>query len=363
MIIIAAQPSLVNLSGLPVIFRVSSNMFDEPYFRIKAVPVAGQAEYLKLNLSDEAIFDLREFFAAELKSELKTGPSVHPDAAKEFEPTFYEYYGVPPTTHASATETIVVVRGSIPRWYLSQFYQNYDDFNDFIAAEKHLTLWPRTQAKRVLPGQPELIYFLAPSSGTYSPSVLISYADGTTASHSPAISVSAQALQVASLPVGYTALGIAGVSPSKTVSSYTVTIAGVSRTYTVDHTPYREVRYLIFRNSLGGYDTFACTGEADESTRASRQVAEAVYDPDHLVRANKRVYAIVHNEVVKVNSGWLLPTERDWLNELLISDEVFEQIGNVIRPVMMINTELDRSRRRFNPGSVEIEYERLSIVV
>jgi hypothetical protein len=123
------------------------------------------------------------------------------------------------------------------------------------------------------------------------------------------------------------------------------------------------VRYLIFRNSLGGYDTLACTGEADESTRATRQIAEAVYDPDHLVRNNKRVYAIEHNEVVKVNSGWLLPAERDWLNELLISDDVYEQIGNIIRPVMMISAELDRSRRRFNPGSVELEYERLSIVV
>lgn len=359
MINIVSEPPLVSLSGLPVIFKVSSDKFDEPYFRIKAVPYPGQEEYLPLHpATDVATFDLREYFAADLAVSLKLSAHLHANAAKSYNVVFHEFYGNPPTEHANDSCTIVVVRGTIPRWRINAFAS----FAAWQASNLFHTFAPTS--KRVLPTQPELLYFLAPSSGTFSPAVVITFTDGSTASHSPAVSITGQALQMLSLPVGYSALGIAAVNPSKKVASYTVTISGRSRTYVVDHTPYADVRFLLFRNSLGGYDCLPLTGEADEHTELSRDMAEHVYDAEAVVQQfNKRTYNIQHAELVKANSGWLLSAERDWLNDLLISEDIYELYSGTLSPVLMRSTSLDRTKRNYEPGSVEIEYERLSLAV
>lgn len=360
MITITSEPPLLNLQGLPLVYKVSSNMFDEPYFKIMAEPVAGQYELLPLNAADEAVFDLREYFKPELSVELKLAAHLHANACKPFEVVFHEYYGNPPAQYDNNVSTIVVLLGTVPRWKQAAFNAAYGSFTTWFVTNIFLSWYPAI-AKKLLPTQPELLYFMAPTNGTFSPTVVITYSDGTTANHSPAISISAQIFQVASLPVGYTELGIAAVTPAKTAVSYTVTIGGKTRSYAVDHTPYRDVRYIIFRNSLGGYDTLACTGEADEATEMQREVAERVYDPEHPGRLNKLPYNIEHTPVVKVNSGWLLPAERDWLNDLLISEDVYELAAGILSPVLIRNTSIDRTKRTYEPGSVELEYEYLSI--
>jgi hypothetical protein len=42
-----------------------------------------------------------------------------------------------------------------------------------------------------------------------------------------------------------------------------------------------------------------------------------------------------------------------------ISDDVFELSDGMLSPVMIKNTTLDTTERIYEPGSVEIEYERL----
>jgi len=353
------EPPLVSLQGQPLVFKVSSNMSAQPFFKIKAIPVYPQSELLPLNVNNEAVFDLREYFKSELSVEFKQTAFVHEDACKEFSLLFYEYYGNPPVNEETVTAVVNILLGSIPKWKQLEFLTSPGTFSNWLSNNIFLSWYP-SQPKRVLPTQPEVLYFLAPSSATYAPTVAITFTDGTTASHSPSLSISAQALQVASLPVGYVALGLAAVNPSKTVASYIVTIGGKTRSYQMDYTPYNDVRYLVFRTSLGGYDVLACTGEVDSTTEITRSIANRVYDPEAAARISRYTYQSDHNEVEKVNTGWLLQNEKRWLNDLLISEDIWEMLSGVLRPVMLRTTQLDRTERNYEPGSVELEYERLT---
>ena len=359
MITITQTPDLVCLQGLPIVFKATSNMFDEPFFKIMAEPVAGQRELLKLNSDDEAVFDLREYFKPELSVEFKQTAFVHENCCRQFMIQFSEYYGNPPVPEATTDESINVLLGTVPKWKQHEFRAVYANFAAWLSANIFLSWYP-SQPKRVLPDQPEVLYFIAPSSATYSPAVVITYSDGTTASHSPSISIAAQTLEVASLPVGYTALGIAAVNPSKQAVSYTVTIGGKTRSYLVDHTPYNDVRYIIFRTSLGGYDVLACTGEADALSERTAKIAERVYDQLAPERISRYAYNIELKEVETVNTGWLQANEKRWLNDLMISEDVWEMLNGVLSPVMIRNSDLDRTERNYEPGTVEIEYERLN---
>lgn len=361
MITITQNPPTINLQGQPLVFKVSSNVTDEPFFKVKAVPVYPQRELLPLNDSDEAVFDLREYFKPELAVEFKQTAYVHANACKEFTVTFYEYYGNPPQNEDSDTSAINILLGTIPKWKQMEFVAAFGTFGNWLANYIFLSWYP-SQPKRVLPSQPEVLYFLAPSAATYAPTVAIIFTDGTTGSHSPVLSITPAALQVASLPVGYAALGLAAVDPTKTVASYIVTIGGKTRAYQMDYTAYNDVRYLIFRTSLGGYDVLPCTGEVDSVTETTRNIANRVYDAEATARISRYAYQIDHNEVEKVNTGWLLPNEKRWLNDLLISEDVWEMLGGVLRPVLIRNSDLDRTERNYEPGSVEIEFERLTWV-
>lgn len=361
MITITQSPPLVNLQGMPFVFRVTSNMFDEPFFKIMAEPVAGQAELKPVNTSDEAVFDLREYFRAELSVEFKQTAFKHENACKSFNINFYEYYGNPPQKEDGDDGDFNVLLGTIPQWKQLEFLSTYGTFSSWLSSNIFLGWYP-SQPKRVLPTQPEVLYFIAPSSATYSPVVAITFTDGTTASHSPAISIALQALEVGSLPVGYTALGLATVDAEKTVASYIVTIGGKTRSYTVDHIAYNDVRYLIFRNSLGGYDVLPCTGEVDSKSETTRNLAERVYDPEASARISRYAYNIELKEVETLNTGWLQANEKRWLNDLMISEDVWEMLGGVLRPVLIRNSDLDRTERNYEPGTVEIEYERLNWV-
>jgi len=362
---VTEYPALVSLQGMPFVFKVFSDSV-EPFLKIMAEPVSGQFELLPVDpITNLAIFDLREYFKTELVNDLNIGSAVvHANACKSFTVNFLSYYGNPPQAHYITGIPLMMMPGKIPRWKQLEFNgAGYESFEGYLVVgnKTHLTWYP-DQPKRVLPDQPEVMYFIARAAATYAITVTINYSDDTSDIYDPGVSVDALLYQICSIPVGYNKLGIGAVDPEKTVVSYTVAFAGNTfpRTYLVDHNAYRDTRYIIFRNTLSGYDVLACTGEADESTDTERKIAERVYDVENPNRLNKRVYYSQQTEIVKLNSGWLQANEKDWLNDMMESEEVYEIKGDGLRqPILIRSTSLDRSVRNYEPGSVEIEYERL----
>lgn len=346
-------------------FRVKSDR-NEPFLKILANPLPGDFyESYSRDEDDIATFELRQYFENELKSAIQlTGNVIHPDACKLCRVDFYEFFGNPPV--ASFNERIFdsfyLCIGTVPEWKKLAFDLEFNTFENYLNNTRILSYYPISESKKILPDQKEMMYILWPNSAFQNIEVEVEFMDGTTETDSnPHLQV--QPLQVASFSVGYQALDIAAINPEKTVRSYTVSIAGQSRTFVLDYKSHRQVRYLYFRNSLGGFDTLACTGEADEFTEVERKQSNRVYGVDAPLRYAKSEFYNEHIETVKVNTGWLSPAEKNWLNDLLISKEVYEQRGKKLQKVLIKNKSIDRSWRIYEPGSIEIEFERVNLVI
>ena len=97
-----------------------------------------------------------------------------------------------------------------------------------------------------------------------------------------------------------------------------------TRTYEVDQNYYLQERYLLFRNSLGGYDTLRCTGE--KVTGATLERVEVLNTANFYSSLNYPEFKfnqILERGKYSINTGWLTSEEAEWLRELFLSKEVY----------------------------------------
>jgi hypothetical protein len=95
-----------------------------------------------------------------------------------------------------------------------------------------------------------------------------------------------------------------------------------------------RTRYLHFTNSLGGLDTLRCEGRLEatlESTAGAteRPVRLGYSSP----AADQQVSDLSASRKLKLATGWLTPAELDWLQDLVLSREVWHQVGAQLRPL------------------------------
>lgn len=97
------------------------------------------------------------------------------------------------------------------------------------------------------------------------------------------------------------------------------------RTFQVDYREYESVRYLMFQNSLGGYDTVRCVGSPVESVAVQRQIVERFTDYDYLPTISEiLINSVTGQRQISLNVGnWLTAEYRTYFEDLLISQEYY----------------------------------------
>jgi hypothetical protein len=114
-----------------------------------------------------------------------------------------------------------------------------------------------------------------------------------------------------------------------------------------------RTRYLLFTNSLGTTDTLRCEGRLDVTLEAGTQQAERPARPGERVpAADRQVSDLVASRKLKLATGWLEPDELAWLQDLVLSREVWQATPTQLRP-------LDWSKRSLAPYSDEPGLRRL----
>lgn len=367
MIQLIKHPFPIVLQGEPILFELTSTEFDRPFFRIGCEPIPGLHELLPLNNQDIVTFSISEFFASELKTSYPASSQPLPLQSRLFTIRFYESYGSPAARYDETSFELRVVAGKIPAWCAWDFRRLFQNFWFYLFESPFLSLFPNMEpwpliAKRLLPHQPEPLCFIAPAAMSYSLQFTYVLEDGSTGQGSSPYSVSAQAGQAACLHAGPTELGLLSIHPTLKVVSYKVRITGsaAEKHYVIDHYADSRSVILVFRNSLGGYDSFAFKGASKETTQLNRKSSETIFDPAFPDKPNKRVTMVRHAENVELNTGLLTAFELHWLNELLISDEVLEYKNNSLQPVIITSDSMDRHRKPDFPAAATITYERLS---
>ncbi len=377
---ITANPLAVSLSDMPLLFTVASDRVEE-FYRIMACPDADLTiGDLLPRINGVAKFELSEYFRNKRLTSWSDQPALlHADACKSSTIKFFEYYGNPPEALNEISWSGAILGGKIPRWKEHEFFSEYSSFNAYLSDKRSFLTWYPSQAgKLVFRNQPERLYYLNIEEGTseLSISVALYFDDDSYDILNLETTIEADQYQVVSFKTGYTDLGIeafiATSHPGKKLLKYKVMVVRdqivISEmfTYRLNLNTYRNVRYLIFRNSLCGYDVLPCTGEADQISEVERLTAERSPDVNDSTRLNKIEYSNYLTQFVKQNTGWLSAGEKKWLNDLFISKEIYElnasaagvPDGNLIR-ILMRSKQLDFSEKGFAPSDVELEYERL----
>ena len=180
-----------------------------------------------------------------------------------------------------------VYRGGVNTKHYADWKESF--FTSFVGANRKFLTWKIDNAP-IREDQPEYLHFLtnfSPLPTALKLRVQVYYDDYTTATLTALSSSDVQGMGVYMMPVGPTALGL--LSLPKVVDRYTVWLSNQDdqrlseeRTYIIDRSPIKQVRYILFQNSLGVFDTLACTGDATESLKVSRQIGERFTGYDYL---------------------------------------------------------------------------------
>ena len=119
--------------------------------------------------------------------------------------------------------------------------------------------------------------------------------------------------------------------------------------YYVDQIFYPYEYYFLFRNSLGGYDTLRITGRMKYKPEFDRTSFENDDDETNALQ-------VLMEQVYECNTGSITPDMTAWMNDFLLSKEVYWLYQNVSYPIFITSkkkTPVNDTDRRFN---VEFEF-------
>ncbi len=105
------------------------------------------------------------------------------------------------------------------------------------------------------------------------------------------------------------------------------------RRYDLDRTHRRNVRYVLFNNSLGCYDTLTCLGRGTETLKVSRNTYERYDDYQASPSFAERIISDVTGErELTLNTGPL--DEAPYLAEIMLAEEVFLATDRAFVPLL-----------------------------
>jgi hypothetical protein len=148
--------------------------------------------------------------------------------------------------------------------------------------------------KKMLPDQPEYLFFLVPRANvdSFRYRARLTWVDGSTTEELLADRADLRRYEVFCLPAGPAQLDLPSreARAGQLVVSYALDVLdevgaplSETRTYVLDRRPCPVRRYFLYANSLGGWNTLVCRGrlarELATKTSASENARAAGYDP------------------------------------------------------------------------------------
>ncbi|WP_273210530.1 DUF5977 domain-containing protein [Runella zeae] len=270
-------------------------------------------------------------------------------------PIYYKTWVDPVGTTTEQTSAIeYILRGKLNEeqfagWQDAFFSQHLSDTRQFLT-------WQPNDAKLIEKTQPEFLSFLVhhnPVPLALKVRVVITYTDGTSSSTLTRISLNTvDNYSLYTVPVGFQALSLdeIEVTTSKEIHSYVVWLSDENnyrlteeRKYIVNPEYTHHVRFLVFNNSLGGWDTLRIHGVVQEqlstvSTTFQRQLtANYKVDSEELLITN-----ITGDRVLTINTGY--QPDRDWLKyleELMWAEKVYLVTEEGLVPLVRTNPSID----------------------
>ncbi|MCK9399609.1 MAG: hypothetical protein M0Q51_06395 [Bacteroidales bacterium] len=303
------------------------------------------------DLSGNCNFDIHDllcdFLTPEFEWPHEAGDTHHPriNFIKQFRVLYAESYDREYKKLFTLSGDHYAVLGGFDYKILAALNGIAYSLSDFIIAFKAFLTW-QPLVKRITTTQRDKLFYLVFNDiSQLRPYIKIYYTDGTSANNHQVTSFATAQYQVHEFYTDYVSLGIAAKLPNgKACLKYDYwlqdeanNIISQVRTYEIEFRQQPFSRTFIFRNSFGAYDVFRTTGRKKHINKYERMILERNLSEYTVAQQ----YQILESESFQVSSGYISKTIKNWLRELMLSEEVFEILGDYKFPILIQNEEVD----------------------
>jgi hypothetical protein len=134
------------------------------------------------------------------------------------------------------------------------------------------------------------------------------------------------------------------------------------RTFIFDYSHYEHTRYFIFKNSLGAFESLRTTGLVEKKEEYTRETASIDNNSD-FTTLDREELSVMNSSQQKytVSLGWLnryaeMNEYRNWLNDFLLSKEIYLVSGDILIPVRLTGNNFDKWKDRDNMAGLTFEF-------
>ena len=385
-IYITSQPPQPVLCKNPAFFAINSTIDDATNHMVE-VTISNDDDdemfsdmmpmgFSWATLTRTLAFELSEYFAQYLNPvftfpDINESPVLASGNFKKLNFSFRELHSTPQVNPDTITlNNFITIYGRIPKYLHNWFYNNWASFNLYLNQTRNfLTFWPSNH--KITKAQTEKLYYCNywfNAGDTLQLYVTLHFSDGTTVEKIPfGDTVEPDHIhQVWEFHVGYNALQLddylATNYPTKELTAYTVRICdqndgnrSTTHNYTLDNKHYQQRREFIFRNPLGGYDTFIATGSAEYSAEYTPENIQVL--PWFGITGNSRkTIRTGYEETIVCNSGFLALETFEASPQFFLSDDVYEIIKGKRYPIIFQQQTIIRHTDKHGLHAFQFSY-------
>lgn len=127
----------------------------------------------------------------------------------------------------------------------------------------------------------------------------------------------------------------------------------------MDYNHYEKVRYFLFRNSLGGFDTLRITGDVTDGIEFERTDISKVLGEDFTEQNHQQATGDVKEiKTYQANTGWKSEEAVSWIRDFLLSKQAYQMIAGKLVPILITSSNAMQRADRQDLFSISFEYRR-----
>lgn len=290
---------------------------------------------------------------------------------RRFYHEFAEFYGMPytPASVKVVSDAWYSIEGGLSKMFLAYLNAKSVSFHAWLVSNKKFLTWSKN-GKKVHINQFDRLFFL-----NLNPiiSILLKvnviYSNNTSWEqilHTEIGTWQARMYEIVSSPQKVTDANSAPAG--RRVVSYSLTLvlpdsyAAISETFNfvVDHEEYEDLRFFMFKNSFGVFETIYTTGSGIKNVDYARNPVQKYIEFDY-TNQDHEIAASRNFETQKqlVNTGWFDSiNELERLRDFLLSTQVYEIIGGYLVPIMLLTDKARIREDKYYNYALDFEYLR-----
>lgn len=104
-------------------------------------------------------------------------------------------------------------------------------------------------------------------------------------------------------------------------------------TYYMDYKYYNDIKYILYQNGIGGWETFCFKGNTIIKTDTQRSSSLMAASPTQTADGLRKTHFLAETEIIRFNTQYMLDTEQLQLREIMLSPRIYLIQGAQFLPI------------------------------